>query len=573
MKSALRAGLRVLLGSALLAPGACASGSAPKGATTGSPNSSATSGSSSATTSGGATSGSPGPSGSPITPGSPGTADVTFAIDTSQNTHPISPYIYGTNQGDLAAEARGLTLARVGGNRLTAYNWETNASNAGSDYQYENDDFFTKSTVAGTAMKQAAQSALTAGASIIMTVPIAGWVSADENGPCPSKPTQAQIAQRFVPMVAKKPTAFAYPPDTTDGNVYADEFVWWLESQFPTAQTNPSGRIFYVLDNEPDLWSSTHSEIHPSPTTYAELTQKNIAFATSIKAVAPQAIVFGPVNYGWEGYVSLQQAPDANGRDFLSYYLDAMKSADQAAGKRLVDVLDIHWYPEATGDGKRITDNGTTPGEVAARLQAPRSLWDPSYTETSWIAQSLNGPIELLAELNQKIAAHDPGTRLAMSEYSYGAGADISGGLAQADVLGVFGKEGLFSANNWLLDSNSSFIFGAFALYRNYDGAGAVFGDTSVDLESSDIVKTSAYASTSSTSGANVIAVVVNKTSSALAAGITIKHPSMLTTADVYALTAAGPNPQKGAPIAAVAANAFRYTMPAMSATTLVFRP
>ena len=44
-----------------------------------------------------------------------------------------------------------------------------------------------------------------------------------------------------------------------------------------------------------------------------------------------------------------------------------------------------------------------------------------------------------------KIAAHYPGTKLSISEYNYGAGGDISGGIAQADVLGVFGREGLFS--------------------------------------------------------------------------------------------------------------------------------
>ena len=47
--------------------------------------------------------------------------------------HPISPYIYGTSQGDWAGRSRRLRLGRLGGNRWTAYNWETNASNAGAD--------------------------------------------------------------------------------------------------------------------------------------------------------------------------------------------------------------------------------------------------------------------------------------------------------------------------------------------------------------------------------------------------------------------------------------------------------
>jgi Glycoside hydrolase family 44 len=509
-----------------------------------------------------------------VTPGDPGPHDVLFAIDSTTGAQPISPYIYGTNQGNLMAEAKGLTLTRMGGNRMTAYNWETNASNAGSDYNYENDDFMSSSMTSGLPMKQAVQAASAASASIIMTVPIAGWVSANENGPCPSMPTQAQIAQNFLPILPQKGSAYAYPPSLTDGKVYADELVHWLESQFPSAQTDPERRIFYMMDNEPDLWSSTHSEIHPAAVTYAEVVQKNTAFATGVKSVAPNALVFGPVDYGWEGYVTLQNAPDAAGRDWLSFYLDSMKAAEQTAGKRLLDVLDVHWYPEATGGGNRITDDGTGAAEVTARLQAPRSLWDQTYAETSWItADSTNGPIYLVPRLTQKIQAHYPGTKLSISEYNYGAGGDISGGLAEADVLGVFGAQGLFAAAMWALDASSPFIFGGFALYRNYDGQGATFGDTSISLNNSDVADTSAYASLFAASGTNVIVVAVNKETSAVKAGITIKHTATLGAADVYVLTSAASSPQKGAGITAVATNAFLYDMPPRSATTLVFHP
>jgi hypothetical protein len=499
---------------------------------------------------------------------------VLFTIDSTMNAHAISPYVYGTNQGDLTAEAKGLTMTRVGGNRLTAYNWETNASNAGSDYLYENDDYMSSSNVAGKAMTDAVDAARAGSASIIMTVPIAGFVSADESGPCPSNPTPAQIAQHFFPIVAHKGSAFAYPPDTNDGEVYADEFVHYLESKYADAQTNPQERIFYMLDNEPDLWSSTHSEIHPAALTYAEIEQKNVDFATAIKGVAPGAIVFGPVNYGWEGYITLQNAPDANGADFLESYLDAMHAADTAAGQRLVDVLDVHWYPEATGDGARITDDGTSPGEVDARLQAPRSLWDSTYTEDSWITQfSTMGPIRLIPRLFDKITAHYPGTKVSISEYNYGAGGDISGGIAEADALGVFGREGLFAASAWLLSQDNSFLFAGFAMYRNYDGQGATFGDTSIDGENSDVDEASVYASVQASSPTNVVVVAINKETTALVAGITVKHTATLTAADVFTLTSGGAAPQAGSGLTAVATNAFSYSMPPRSVTTLVFHP
>jgi hypothetical protein len=510
-----------------------------------------------------------------VAPEDPGAHDVLFTIDSTRGRHPISPYVYGTNQGDLKGPAKGLTLTRVGGNRLTAYNWETNASNAGSDYMYQSDTYISNSMTAGDPMKKAAGDAAEAGASIIMTVPMAGWVAADTNGPCDAHPASASvIGQRFVPVIAAKGSAFAYPPDTSDSQVFADEFVAWLESQFPSAQTDASRRIFYMLDNEPDLWAKTHSEIHPGPATYAELAQRSAEYATAIKAVAPDTLVFGPASYGWAGYVDLQKAPDANGRDFIESYLDSMKAAEKTAGKRLLDVLDVHWYPEARGDGKRINDNGTTEGEVTARLQAPRSLWDTTYTENSWITQSLgNMPIRLIPRLMKKIADHYPGTKLSVSEYNYGAGGDISGGIAQADVLGIFGRDGVFAANVWLLGGQSNFLFAGFAMYRNFDGNGAVFGDTSVSASTSAVDQSSVYASVASSDSSNVIVVAINKQLQPLKAGITVKHTTSLSAADVYTLTSDTANPVKVDGITKVSTNAFSYTMPAYSVSTLVFRP
>jgi Glycoside hydrolase family 44 len=503
----------------------------------------------------------------------PAAPRVVFTIDSTTNTHAISPYIYGTNESNLPAGTKGLTLTRVGGNRLSAYNWETNASNAGSDYQYSSDNYISSSATPGLPMKQAAQTASDAGASIILTVPMAGWVSADEKGACPKAPTAAQIAERFLPILPSKGSAFAYPPDLTDGKVYADEFVAYMESQFPSAQTDAVRRIFYMLDNEPDLWSSTHSEMHPSNVTYTEIVKSSVDFATGIKGAAPKALVFGPVNYGWSGMVNLQGAPDASGRDFLEFYLDAMKAAEASAGKRLLDVLDVHWYPEAKGD-TRITLGGLTAANVEARLQAPRSLWDKTYTETSWIAQSsTSGPIYLIPRLQAKIDQHYPGTKLSISEYNYGASTDISGGIAQADVLGVYGREGLFAAAMWPMSTANTFLYAGFAMYRNYDGNGATFGDTSIAATTSASDKTSVYASVSSQDPTSIVVVAINKLTIAQAADIALTHGTQLTAADVYTLTSASATPTKGTVLAAVDTNIFNYTMPARSVSTLVFHP
>src|SRR5699024_3450689 len=143
--------------------------------------------------------------------------------------------------------------------------------------------------------------------------------------------------------------------------------------------------------------------------------------------------------------------------------------ASDAAGKRLVDDLDLHWYPEATGGGVRITGTETTAAVAAARVQAPRSLWDPTYTENSWITNDyLHAPIQLLPRVQARIAAHNPGTGIAMTEWNYGGGQHISGAIASADVLGIFGRQGVRLATLWELHpEDETYTYAAFRAYRN----------------------------------------------------------------------------------------------------------
>lgn len=58
----------------------------------------------------------------------------------------------------------------------------------------------------------------------------------------------------------------------------------------------------------------------------------------------------------------------------MDYYLKQMADAEQENGKRLLDVVDVHYYAQDCE-----TDDGI--------LQAARSLYDPDYKENSWLTQ------------------------------------------------------------------------------------------------------------------------------------------------------------------------------------------
>ncbi len=513
--------------------------------------------------------------GAPIEPDDPGPSDLRIDIDTTTDRRAISPWIYGSNGADFSGWASHLTLTRSGGNRLTAYNWENNASNAGTDWFNQNDGYLSESDVAGEAIRPFVAGAHAAGAAALVTIPICGYVAADKGpGGDVNMSGPDYLDTRFHPTIASKGAPFTYPPDVNDGAVYQDEFVAWLEGEFASPGAPP---IFYSLDNEPDLWSSTHPRIHPNPVGYDELAAKNIDFASAIKDAAPGATVFGPVNYGFNGYVSLQDAPDAAGRDFLDFWLDEMAAAEAAQGRRVVDVMDLHWYPEVYvgASGIRITADDESPEVAEARAQAARSFWDPTYDEGSWISMYFTfGPIRLIPMMMEKIAAHYPGTLLSFSEYYYGGGGHISGALAQAEILGAFGREGVFAATLWPLGSSTDeLIHAAFDAYRDYDGAGGAFGAVSVPAISSNLDAASAWASIDTTPADRVIVVLVNRAAVDQDAGIAVRHTALLSGADVHVLQGSSPTLTTATPINLTLRNAFVYTMPAQSVTTLVLHP
>jgi hypothetical protein len=531
--------------------------------------------------------------GGTIPPSTPPASQVNFAIDSTQDVRSISRFIYGMNGWSAAGRPANLTLSRSGGNRMTAYNWETNASNAGSDWFNQNDDFLGGGTTPNGAVEPGIVAARNAGAGIVVTMPTIGYVSADKNGGGDVNQTPDYLSARFKVSRPRKGAALSTTPDTTDAFVNQDEYIHFLDQRYPGAFASTTNPIMVNLDNEVDLWAFTHARLRGDATspvasqagnkiTYAEVVQLSIDYASAAKDVNPAVQILGPVNYGWGGYTDLQGAPDAGGRDFLNFYLQQMSAAGTTAGRRLLDALDVHWYPEARGactttnaSGTcRITENNNDAGTVAARKQAPRSLWDPGYVESSWITQCCSGgAIRLLPRLKDKITANYPGTKLAITEYNYGGANHISGALAQADVLGVFGREGLYAATLWPLEQNNNFIHGGFEIFRNYDGANGSFGDTSIRATNSDIVNASVYASVSAGNAGRMVVVAINKSDSAQTAGISVTHTTQFHTAQVYQLTSANSAPQRQADIDITLTNAFQYSMPANSVTTLVLLP
>ncbi len=502
--------------------------------------------------------------------------DLTVTVDTTGYRKPISPYIYGVNHNRRGDDTEVTTFSsRQGGNRHSAYNWENNASSAGADYKHYSDAYlvnFKKDSLAvpgANALEYAEDMTAQNVGYKITTVQMAGYVAADTDG----EVTADEIAPsaRWIPVKSRKNSPFTLTPDTTDNAVYMDEYVNYLVQKLGDSTTS-TGIQGYSLDNEPALWPSTHARMHPDQTTCEEIVSKSIEYASAIKSVDPNADVYGGVLYGFNSYKSFNNAPDwekegAGYNWFISYYLDKMAQAEKTNGKRLVDVLDLHYYSEAKGTDRvtSCTDHTHTDC-IEARLQAPRSLWDTTYTENSWIGQYNEKYLPVLPLVKDSVDKYYPGTKLSFTEYSFGGGDHISGAIAEADTLGIFAKYGVYMANSWALAADESYIHAAMNLYTNYDGKGAKFGDTLVQANTENIQKSSAYAAISGTDESKLNVILMNKSQTeSQNAKIEITSGADYDTAKVYGITSDSPEIKLLQTITDIKNNTFTFELPALS--------
>ncbi len=478
---------------AALALSACGGGSAPDG----SPTASGPAAGETPPPPPGGTTPPPPPPAQGTTPPPPPAGSTVVQIDTSAAQHAISPLIYGVATFDNVAttlQALNSPINRHGGNATSQYNWQLNAGNRGMDWYFESLD--EGSANPGQSVLDLVAGNRQAGAQSMVTVPMVGWVA--KLGPGRGKLAGFSIAK----YGAQQDADWQWMPDagngvrtngnTITGNDPADAdvpadpafqkgFVQLLTKNYDLAANG--GVRYYLMDNEPSIWYSTHRNVHPQGPGMDEVFDKTVAYASMVKSVDPGALVVGPEEWGWTGYLlsgkDMQAGNWSNpadkaahgGMDYTPWLLKQLKDYEARNGKRLLDVFSLHYYPQ----GGEYSDDTSTAMQQR-RNRSTRSLWDPAYVDETWIADT----VKLVPRMKSWVDTWYPGTKIAITEYSWGADGHISGAIAEADVLGILGREGVDIATRWTAPSPSSPTFKAMQMYRNYDGAKSSFGETSV---------------------------------------------------------------------------------------------
>ena len=553
-----------------------------------------------------------------------------LSIDAGANRHAISPDVYGINfHWDLSgggdpqrAADIGATVRRWGGNSTSTYHWKLDVENHDADWFYEvlpDSSVDASKLPEGSSFNQFADQVRLTGGKIMTTVPLLGWLPKARAEMCSYNvakyPNQCKVDPyaRYHPMTCGDGVVYtsecgnpssndgAYPRnpvyirnDPNDAYAPADESLeaeWVRYAISRYGKAGQGGVAIWSLDNEPIWWDSTHRDIHPDPYTYDELLDLNIRYAAAIKQADPTALVAGPVSDNWSslwlskrdiaaGWASgrnyWSNAVDRNahgGTPLLAWYLQQMAAYERQHGVRLLDYLDHHAYiqPSAVQSG---SESDTV---KAVRLDGTRRFWDPTcfVSDDYWIKDiERNGaPVApaLIPRLRQIIDDNYPGTKLALTEYAYGALNTLNGALAQADLLGIFGREGVDLATLWGPPKPTDPGAFAFKIYRNYDGLGGAFGETSVRATSADQGQLSIYAALSAR--LNLTALVINKTNQDLSSGLTLANFTPGAAAKVWRYSGARLDAIVAQPDAPASGGGVTTVFPANSITLLAIPP
>jgi len=451
------------------------------------------------------------------TPSGP-TTNIAVTVDWLSNAHPSGRGVYGgAFPKDAASISDSLweSVVRWGGNASSTYNWKLGTYNADNDYFFE--DFTFCSLGGGTSggtcedsdSTQFVKDVISAGATPLLTMPMLPWVAqsaengnghwsfsvardgaqchADPHNPdagdgilltanCDAQPTyltasSTDINGAYVPLLDDQTQA------CPSGNcVYRKD---WIDA---IATAYGGGIINWEMDNEMDIWGSTHRDIHPNPSGYDEMANTFLAETAKLRATDPHAVIYGPVSCCWWFYWNGANSNDKGahgGIDFLPWWLNQIYWQDQISGTRSLNMFDIHAYPDAT------TTDSTGNPLPKSQLQALatsiyRDYWDPTFVSPS---ATINQPYATSIQPNRTIPfriprlralvnAIYPGTPLAITEWSaaFAGESDFSTALADADAYGIMGRENVALASRWTAPNPANPNYWALKLYSNFDG-------------------------------------------------------------------------------------------------------
>jgi hypothetical protein len=464
-------------------------------------------------------------------------AQTTLTVDATANHKPISPWIYGRNNNLSDDPASPLTAAQwqlykdaglrmyreSTGNNSTKYNWRLKLTSHPDWFNnvYAHDwDFVASSLLSNTSNTQGLFAFQLLGMSASNTAHnFNDWQYTQDNG---NINTNANWAG------GGGPVAYGGNGGNGNPNLYlekwtADSTAKILDHWFNEQGLDKSRLTYWSMDNEPEVWANEHDDIASSAITAEVYMQKYFAVAKAVRAKFPGIKLLGPVStneWQWYNWNNTKVIDPTDGQEYpwMQYFIKRIAEEEAATGIRLLDVLDIHFYPGTQ-------DDPTT------TLQLHRLWFDTLYSYpkangvrvTSSTGWDINITQEYFYErCNRWLTQYkgpSHGVTFSMSECGSIAnqGSEDPNMIAcwYASQLGVFANNGveLFTPWDWYEGQ-----WEVLHLFSNY------FGNTSIKTSSTNDSIVSGYSSLTQNGDSLVIAIVNRSQNNAQNVTVDIKN-------------------------------------------------
>lgn len=293
-------------------------------------------------------------------------AQVTIKIDPKAEQKAISPYLYGRNNSfsstnpnwTLPAEDfirirdAGVTFFREsGGNNCTKYNWRRKLSSHPDWYNnvYTNNWDQTAQTLQKNFPSAQGMWAF----QLLGMAAKTNQANFNDWGYNQSKWWEG-VNQNLAGGGVLNPTGNKAKIEG-DVNQYlekwtADSTVAIMDYWFGKLGLNKSKIQYWNMDNEAEIWNGTHDDVMPTQLAAESFMQKYIEVAKKARAKYPNIKLVGPVTANeWQWFNWSNGAITADGKNYswLEFFIKRIAEEQKASGVRLLDVLDIHFYPSS----------------------------------------------------------------------------------------------------------------------------------------------------------------------------------------------------------------------------------
>ena len=332
-----------------------------------------------------------------------GNGQISVTIDLTKELHPISRYIYGRNNSlsgnpgsNFIPEWTRLKDAGVrffresGGNNCTKYNWRRKISSHPDWYNnvYTNDwDYAAKSLQQNIPEAQG-----------MWAFQLLGKAARTNNAnfndwSYNSSQWWQGVNQNLAGGGEPKTSGGSKALKEGDINLYlenwtADSTTQILNHWFNDLSFNKSKLQYWNMDNEVEIWSGTHDDVMPTQISAEQFMQRYFEVAKKARAKYPAIKLVGPVTanewqwYNWPGGISV----GGKSYPWLEYFIKRVAEEQAASGVRLLDVLDIHFYPGSSNAAEvvqfhRVYFDKTYVFPEANGVKNVNGSWDNSQTK------------------------------------------------------------------------------------------------------------------------------------------------------------------------------------------------